>query len=378
MSAFRVMVCDDQATVRRLLTLLLSGIPDTEVVADPGDAETAWSTLVHTPIDLLLLDLELPGRHGFALLERIMRECPVPVLIISGAGGGTSQVREQALALGAVGFIQKPDGVNGTHETLQHDLSRHVEALRATTARGPAAGNQAPALTASCRAGPGRPAAQPTSASLPSVAHGPLIAIGSSTGGIIAAIEVLKRVPAGLAPIMIAQHMLPGYAEGFANRIAAATDHRVNVARDGEVLHAGSVVVAPSGRHLALRRDGMRLVCELGDQDKVSGHRPSCDVLFHSVARVMGAQGIGLILTGMGRDGAEGLLAMRTAGARTFGQDEASCVVFGMPRAAHDAGATERLLPLGQIGPHVATLLGRAGAAPAPEPLTRRNRHETA
>ena len=372
MSAFRVMVCDDQATVRRLLMLLLSGIPDTDVVADLGDAETAWSTLVHTPVDLLLLDLELPGRHGFALLERIMRECPVPVLIISGAGNSNTQVREQALALGAVGFIQKPDGVTSTHETLQQELSRHVEALR-----GAKAGSRAPA---SCRSDPGRPSAQPSSSSPPSVANGPLIAIGSSTGGIIAVIEVLKRLPAGLAPIMITQHMLPGYAEGFANRLAAATDHRVSVARNGEVLHTGSVVVAPSGRHLALRREGKRLTCELGDQDKVSGHRPSCDVLFHSVARVMGAQGIGLILTGMGRDGAEGLLAMRTAGARTFGQDEASCVVFGMPRAAHELGGTERLLPVGQIGAHVANLLGRTASEPRQptEPLTRRNRHETA
>jgi two-component system chemotaxis response regulator CheB len=343
----------------------------------------------------MLLDLELPGRHGFALLERIMRECPVPVLIISGSGGGASQVREQALALGAVGFIQKPDGVTSTHETLQRELARHVEALRLAAARAAVADTPMPALAsngapaspvaassvpAPCRAGADRLSAPPAPGPLPSAANGPLIAIGSSTGGIIAVIEVLKRMPAGLAPIMITQHMLPGYAEGFANRIAAATDHRATVARDGEVLRAGSVVVAPSGRHLALRRDGTRLVCELGDQDKISGHRPSCDVLFHSVARVMGAQGIGLILTGMGRDGADGLKAMRAAGARTLGQDEASCVVFGMPRAAQELGATERMLPLTQIGAHVANLVGRAVPEPRhpPEPLTRRNRHEAA
>jgi two-component system, chemotaxis family, protein-glutamate methylesterase/glutaminase len=349
---FKVLVCDDQTTVRRLLMLLLAGIPDTIIVADVEDAETAWSVLVREPVDLVLLDLELPGRHGFALLERIMRECPVPVLIISGAAARDQKLHDQAIALGAVGFVQKPDGVTTTHETLRHVLTEHIEALRSP-----------------------RPAHAPPCAALPELVAPavarvtgtmPVVGISSSTGGIIAVIEVLKRLPAGLAPILITQHMLPGYADGFAARLSSATPHRVKVAHDGDPLTASTVLVAPSGQHLVVRRDGKRLVAGLDGRDKVSGHRPSCDVLFHSMAGVCEANAIGVILTGMGKDGADGLLAMRKAGARTLAQDEASCVVFGMPKAAIENGAAERSVPIQKIGGEVDKELAILLAGPAP------------
>lgn len=342
----KILVCDDQTTVRRLLMLLISGIPGTKIIADVADAETAWSVLAREPVDLVLLDLELPGRHGFALLERIMRECPVPVLIISGAARTETHLRDQAMALGAVGFVEKPDGINTTHETLMGVLAGHVAALQAT--RKTAA---APANAVADTQPAGRSAGATT-----------VVGISSSTGGIIAVIELLKRLPIGLAPVLITQHMLPGYADGFAARLASTTTHRVRVAREGDQLNAGTVLVAPSGQHLVVRRDGGRLVAGLDARDKVSGHRPSCDMLFHSMAEACGANAIGVILTGMGRDGAEGLLAMRKAGARTLAQDEASCVVFGMPKAALDIGAAERALPLHQIGPEIAALISEISA----------------
>ncbi len=333
----RILVCDDQATVRQLLALLVSAVSNTRVVAEAADAESAWSALVQQPVDLVLLDLELPGRHGFALLERIMRECPTPVIVISGAPGTGSSVRDQAMALGALGFVQKPDGVTATHETLQASLAVYIEQLRKTR-RQPAAPQAVPA-TSPARAGQ------------------PIVAIGSSTGGIVAVIEVLRRVPAGLAPVMITQHMLPGYADGFAKRVSNATGHQVRVAQGGEVLNSSMVMVAPSGRHLAVRRSGGAYICEVDQGDKISGHRPSCDKLFHSVAEAAGSNAIGVILTGMGRDGAEGLLALRRAGALTFAQDEASSVVFGMPRAALEIKAADGPTPLGEIGALIAAAI---------------------
>ncbi|MGL4438918.1 MAG: chemotaxis-specific protein-glutamate methyltransferase CheB [Bosea sp. (in: a-proteobacteria)] len=346
---FKVLVCDDQTSVRRLLMLLLTSIPDTVIVADVEDAETAWSVLVREPVDLVLLDLELPGRHGFALLERIMRECPVPVLIISGAAGKDQQLHDQAMALGAVGFVQKPDGVTTTHETLMKVLAGHIAALRSHSFGSRAVCATPPAKTAQ--------SAPRTAGTMP------VVGISSSTGGIIAVIEVLKRLPVGLAPVLITQHMLPGYADGFAARLSSATPHRVKVAREGDTLTANTVLVAPSGQHLVVRRDGGRWHAGLDARDKVSGHRPSCDMLFHSMAEVCAAHAIGVILTGMGRDGADGLLAMRQAGARTMAQDQASCVVFGMPRAALEIGAAERSVPLLEIGKEIEALLSR----PVPE-----------
>jgi two-component system, chemotaxis family, protein-glutamate methylesterase/glutaminase len=342
---FRILVCDDQATIRQLLILLMGTIPDTEVLAGVGDAETAWAVLARQPVDLVLLDLELPGRHGFALLERIMRECPVPVIIISGADGAAGPLRDQAMALGAIGFIAKPDGVTTTHETLQRSLSLHVAQLRKAPEMRQTGGISEPAL-----AGVGLP----------------VVAIGSSTGGIIAVIEVLKRLPPHRAPTLITQHMLPGYAEGFAARLSGTTGRRVAVAQGGEVLGGSTVLVAPSGRHLMVRRQGNQLVSQIDGSEKVSGHRPSCDKLFHSVAEAVGAHAIGVLLTGMGRDGAEGLLAMRRAGARTLAQDEASSVVFGMPKAALDLGAAERAVPLNQIGGEIASLLAAAASERRP------------
>jgi two-component system, chemotaxis family, protein-glutamate methylesterase/glutaminase len=357
---FRILVCDDQTTVRRLLMLLLTSIPGAVIVADVADAETAWSVLVREPVDLVLLDLELPGRHGFALLERIMRECPVPVLIISGAAATDRCLHDQAMALGAVGFVQKPDGVTTTHETLGQLLAAHVAALRP--------GPHEPSTP--------RSAAMPCRPAIPRAARQmPVIGISSSTGGIIAVIDVLKRLPAGVAPVLITQHMLPGYADGFAARLSTTTPHRVAVAKDGDVLSPQTVLVAPSGQHLIVRREGGRLVAGLDARDKVSGHRPSCDMLFHSIAATCQAHAIGVILTGMGRDGAEGLLAMRKAGARTLAQDEASCVVFGMPKAALEIGAAERSLPVHKIGGEIALLLAnpppdRRAAQPMARGLT--------
>ncbi len=346
-ASINVLICDDQATIRQLMRLLLGTLDDVGAIAEAADAEGAWERMAQGGIDLVLLDLELPGRDGFALLERLMREAPAPVLMISGSARPVPELEARARALGAIGFLRKPDGVTTTHEALLGQLAERIAALAAAQRQ---------------------PAARPATADRAGAGQGPLIVIGASTGGVVAVTEVLRRVPQGLAPILVTQHMLPGYADGFAARLALATSHPARVACGGEPLTRDSVLIAPSDKHLAVRRRGPNLYAELDESGKVAGHRPSCDRLFQSAARAAGADVIGVILTGMGRDGAEGLLSLRRAGARTLAQDAASCVVFGMPKAALELGGAERQVPLGRIGAEIVSLIEnwpdkRAGAA---------------
>jgi two-component system chemotaxis response regulator CheB len=342
----KLLVCDDSRTIRRLLGLLIDAMPEATVAAEAEDAETAWAILATQPIDAVLLDLNLPGRHGFELLERIMRELPRPVIVISGASSQRGAMSARARELGAIAYLEKPDGQTTGADTLEAGLRNALARLQHPA--GPRAA--APVV-------PLRPAARRDE---------PLLAIGSSTGGVVAVMEVLRGLKGTSVPVVITQHLLPGYAAAFAQRIATVTGLSVTAAVGGEVLQPGMVVVAPGDRHLVVTRQDGRLICGLDDRPRISGHRPSCDVLFESVAAVAGARTVGVILTGMGRDGADGLLAMRRAGARTFAQDEESCVVFGMPRAALDNGGAERAVPLGELGRVIAATLAGTDAEPRP------------
>lgn len=344
----KVLVVDDSVLMQKLMTQIIDSAPGYKVIGVAGSAEEGWDAVQELRPDIVTLDLELPGRHGLKLLARLMKQDPLPVLIVSAFGGPGADNTLQALELGAVDFIEKPDGAAHTLESfmklLVAALGRAAASRRSITGRAPAV---------ALGAGPVRQA--------PAKAGGrhSLIAIGASTGG-VPAVQTVMRDTAGLGlPIAVVQHMPPGYTAKFAARLAGATGLDVREAEDGMRLKSGMAVVAPGGlRHLEIEARRGELVCVLREGPLVSGHSPSVDVMFHSVARGLGPAAVGILLTGMGRDGADGLLAMRNAGAETLIQNAETCVVFGMPKVAHEIGASDRLVALGQIGSAVGQIIG--------------------
>ncbi|SFI30717.1 two-component system, chemotaxis family, response regulator CheB [Bosea sp. OK403] len=342
----KVLVVDDSVLMQKLMTQIIDSAPGFKVIGVAGSAEEGWDAIQELRPDVLTLDLELPGRHGLKLLARVLKQDPLPVLIVSAFGGPGADNTIQALELGAIDFIEKPDGTTHTLEGFMKHLvaalsrasasrrmfaaRREVAPVRAVLAREPARGGR-------------------TS----------LIAIGASTGG-VPAVQVVMRDLAHLRiPVVVVQHMPPGYTAKFAARLATATGLDVREAADGDKLKPGMAVVAPGGpRHLEIEERRGELVCVLREGPLVSGHSPSVDVMFHSVARSLGQHAVGILLTGMGRDGADGLLAMRKAGAETLIQSGETCVVNGMPKAAYELGAADRVVPLDQIGAAVGNLIG--------------------
>jgi two-component system chemotaxis response regulator CheB len=274
---------------------------------------------------------------GLSFLERIMRLRPMPVVMCSTLTARGAEVTIEALRLGAVDYVTKP---SGTPEDIERDAVLLCEKVK-TAGRSIA------------RAGPQRLPIQPCVAG---GGTGKLIAIGSSTGGVEALLTVLSNFPPNCPPTVITQHMPATFTRSFAARLDRISGAHVEEATDGAPLQQGRVYLAPGGEtHLEVVRAG-GLRCRLREADLISGHRPSVDALFHSVAHAAGPGAVGVILTGMGRDGAAGLKAMRDAGARTLGQDEATCVVYGMPRSAHEIGAVQRQLSLAEIGPAILSL----------------------
>lgn len=262
--------------------------------------------------------------NGIEFLEKIMRLRPMPVIMVSTLTQAGAGITLRALEIGAVDCVGKPD-FDGLVEKVKAAAGARVRALEVA-----------------------RPAQRPTD-------YRPgerVVAIGSSTGGVEALITVLQNFPENCPPTLITQHMPATFTKSFAERLNRLCAPRVEEAQDGAPIKIGAIYLAPGGAaHLEARGSAQRPVCALRSADPVSGHRPSVDVLFHSVARVFGARALGVILTGMGKDGADGLLAMREAGARTLGQDEASSVVYGMPKAAFQIGAVEKQAPLSRLGP---------------------------
>lgn len=335
MSQIKVLVVDDSATMRRLITSVLmrdSGIMVVGEAADPIEARAAIKAL--NP-DVVTLDIEMPNMSGLDFLEKIMRLRPMPVVMVSTLTQSGAEATIQALELGAVDCVGKPAGTLGAAESFA-GLPGIVRA--ASTA-------QVRALEASAvTAGPDRAYA----------GNGDVVAIGSSTGGVEALISVLSSYPRNAPATVITQHMPAAFTASFAARLDRSCAASVREAYDGAPIEPGRVWLAPGGAaHLEVARGLNGLVCRLSPRDPVNGHRPSVDVLFRSMADVCGAQALGVILTGMGRDGADGLLAMSQAGARTIGQDEASCVVYGMPRTAWEAGGVQVQLPLTRIGQRI-------------------------
>ncbi|AWK87415.1 protein-glutamate methylesterase/protein-glutamine glutaminase [Azospirillum thermophilum] len=330
----RVVVVDDSALMREMLRDMLSREAGIEVVGMARDPFEAREIIKATNPDVITLDVEMPRMDGLSFLEKIMTLRPTPVIMVSSLTREGSEATIRALELGAVDCVAKPGGSDGHgFEATAREL---IDKIRvAATARLAMRRPPVPAglLPTPRRAGSGTR----------------LIAIGASTGGVERIRDVLTVMPADCPPIVVTQHMGPSYVPSFAARLDRLAAPSVQVATHGARPAQGLVLIAPGDRHLAIARDAHGFVCHIQDGPPVSGHRPSVDVLFGSVAKAAGASAVGVILSGMGRDGAIGLKAMRDAGAYTIGEQESSCVVYGMPRAAFEAGAVAVELPLAQI-----------------------------
>ncbi len=337
----RVLVVDDSPTMRRLIAGALSADPELEVVGEAGDPLQAREAIKALSPDVITLDVEMPNMNGIDFLERIMRLRPMPVVMVSTLTTRGAEATLAALELGAVDCVAKPS--TGGPRAFDA-LAEKVKA----------------AARARVRSGPRLVHAPSTEGGF--TPNGKVVAIGSSTGGVEALLGVVAALPANCAPTVITQHMPATFTKSFAERLNRVCAAEVSEARDGDALVPGRVFLAPGGAH-HLEVEGLQaLRCRVAPGAPVSGHSPSVDVLFGSVARACRGRAVGVILTGMGRDGARGLMAMREAGARTLGQDEATCVVYGMPRAAFELGAVERQLPLEKIGPTLRTLTAKEGA----------------
>ena len=350
----KVLVVDDSAVMRKLLTELINAAPDLEVVGAAPDAHVARDMIKTLSPDVVTLDVQMPRMDGLEFLERLMRLRPTRVVMVSAFTAAGSETTLRALELGAIDFIGKPRADNPAA------ISEYAEEL-ADKIRGAAVARlRRTATPAAAGADSARPAAAPSG--LRSAPSDNLIFIGASTGGTEALKDVLLGFPAECPPTLIVQHMPESFTASFAKRLNSLCVPRVIEAQGGERVETGTVYIAPGHSHMQIRRQGAGYVTELLATPVVNRHRPSVEVLFDSAAQLVGKKAIGVILTGMGKDGAQGLLRMRQAGARTFGQDEASCVVYGMPREAALVGAVEEVVSLDNMSRRVLATAGRSVA----------------
>ncbi|MFJ1298791.1 chemotaxis response regulator protein-glutamate methylesterase [Pseudomonadota bacterium AL_CKDN230030165-1A_HGKHYDSX7] len=349
MKKIRVLCVDDSALVRGLMTEIINSHADMEVVATAPDPLVARELIKQHNPDVLTLDVEMPRMDGLDFLEKLMRLRPMPVVMVSSLTERGGEITLRALELGAIDFVTKPklgirDGLLDYSELIA-DKIRAASRARLRAPAPAAAGTPAPVRLRS-----------------PFASSEKLVIIGSSTGGTEAIREVLQPLPPDSPAILITQHMPAGFTRSFAQRLDALCAVTVREAVHGERVLPGHVYLAPGGeQHMKLGRSGANYVIELETGDPVNRHRPSVDVLFNSAAVAAGRNAIGVILTGMGKDGAAGMLAMRRAGAHTLAQDEASCVVFGMPREAIAIGAADEVVSLGDMSERILLRVGDRG-----------------
>jgi two-component system chemotaxis response regulator CheB len=368
MAKTRVVVVDDSALVRTLLTEIINQQPDMECVGAAADPLVAREMIRSLNPDVITLDVEMPRMDGIDFLSRLMRLRPMPVVMVSTLTERGAEVTMRALELGAVDFVAKPKiGVSNGLRLLADDITdkvrtaaqAHVRRLPPTTAIAASAQGSTQGGTAS--PGVRQPAAVP---SLGRLSTEKIIFIGASTGGTEATKEVLMNLPADAPAVMITQHMPPGFTRSYATRLDGLCRIRVKEASDGERVLPGHAYIAPGGLHLSVERSGANYVARVRDGEAVNRHKPSVEVLFESAARVVGPNALGVMLTGMGADGARAMKAMKDAGSWNLCQDEASCVVFGMPREAIAQGAANEVLPLQRIAPAlIERLRSTVGAA---------------
>jgi len=341
MGKLKVLIVDDSAIVRKIFTEVISRQPDLEVAGTAPDPYVARDKIVQNRPDVITLDLEMPRMDGLTFLKKIMHYYPLPVIIVSSLTPRGSKMALQALELGAVEVLAKPDGAFSVGE-LGVEL---VEKIR---------------TAAHVRFTPRKPSESPSSATrLAPLAQttDKIIAIGASTGGTEAIKKVLLRLPANTPGVLIVQHMPPKFTTAFAERLNQQCAMEVKEAQDGDSVTTGRVLLAPGNYHMLLKRSGARYFVQVKNGPPVHHQCPSVDVLFNSAAASGGANVIGVILTGMGADGAEGMAAMKERGAYNIAQDEASCVVFGMPKEAIKKGAIHKVLPLTRIPEEIRRVL---------------------
>ncbi|WP_321952780.1 protein-glutamate methylesterase/protein-glutamine glutaminase [Paraburkholderia bannensis] len=372
MQKIKVLCVDDSALIRSLMTEIINSQPDMTVVATAPDPLVARDLIKQHNPDVLTLDVEMPRMDGLDFLEKLMRLRPMPVVMVSSLTERGNEITLRALELGAVDFVTKPkvgirDGMLDYAEKLADKVraaSRaRVRPAAPARAAAPAATGTAP--QASAHASHGAHAHAPVAAAPminnPLLSTEKLIIVGASTGGTEAIREVLQPLPPDAPAVLIAQHMPPGFTKSFAQRLNGLCRITVKEAEHGERVLPGHAYIAPGHAHLLLARSGANYIAHLSDDPPVNRHRPSVDVLFRSAAQHAGKNAIGVILTGMGRDGAAGLLEMRKAGAFTLAQDEASCIVFGMPREAIALGAADEIASLSDMSRRVMTRLASMG-----------------
>ncbi|MGI5891269.1 MAG: protein-glutamate methylesterase/protein-glutamine glutaminase [Bacillota bacterium] len=326
----RVLIVDDSPLLREILARGISTDPQIEVVARAKDAYEARDKIIEFNPDVMTCDIQMPKMNGIEFIKRLIPQYSLPVIVVSSI----SEAVFDALNAGAVDFVAKPT-VNSLscREAFIEDITHKIKvAFRANISKGKKL-----------------PVSKDTNLLIPEVLNKKIIAIGASTGGTEAIFSVLKGLPARVPGIVIVQHIPPGFSTMFAERLDKQLELSVKEAQEGDYVEPGRVLLAPGNKHMTLRKLGSRYKVECKSGEKVNGHCPSVDMLFYSVAKWAGKDAIGIILTGMGKDGAKGLLAMRQNGARTLGQDEKSSVVYGMPKIAYEIAAVERQVSLASI-----------------------------
>ncbi len=340
----RVLIVDDSAVARDVIERGLSRNPEIEIVGKASDAFSARDRIVLRKPDVVTLDVEMPKMDGIEFLKRLLPQYPIPVVVVSAVTTEGSQRALEALSAGAVAVVGKPRANDREGlATMLDELSDAV--LEASKARIHAVSKPGPVHSKGISRAVGVPGANR------------LVAIGASTGGTTALNSILPSLPADFPPIVVVQHMPPVFTRMFAEALGRVSHMRIKEAAEGDSLEQGLALIAPGDFHMRIIGDGRQYRVRLDHAEKVSGHRPSIDVLFSSVARAFGAKAVGLLMTGMGRDGADGLLEMRKVGARCIAQDEQSSVVFGMPKEAWKIGAAESLVALDDIPNTLVSLL---------------------
>ncbi len=342
-SKIRVLIVDDSAVVRQTLRDVLESDPEIEVIATAGDPFVAADRIAEQVPDVITLDIEMPRMDGLTFLKKLMSQHPIPVVICSSLAEEGAQSTFRALEYGAVEIVTKPR--LGTKQFLEDSRVALCEAVKAAACSRPRALKPSqtvePKLTADAILSPATHAMAETTEKV--------VVIGASTGGTEALKAVLEALPADTPGIVIVQHMPELFTRAFANRLDGLCNITVKEAETNDTVIRGRALIAPGNHHLLLKRSGARYYVEIKDGPLVCRHRPSVDVLFRSAARYAGQNAVGIILTGMGDDGARGMLEMKQAGAMTVAQDEATCVVFGMPKEAIKLGGVHKVLPLQSV-----------------------------
>lgn len=342
--SIKVLIIDDSALVRQTLTEIINSDDQLEVVGTAADPYFAAQKIKTFIPDVITLDVEMPRMDGLTFLKTLMAQYPIPVVIISSLTQQGSQLALRAFDLGAIEIVAKSE-IRNTKEHLEESCIRITDAIKAAY--------MAPVKRKSLRtAADEQPAVKPDPANPNSPIYkttDKVIAVGASTGGTEALRFLLRSIPANCPGILITQHMPPGFTKSFADQVNTVCEVTVKEASDGERVMRGHAYIAPGGRHMELYRSGAKYYIRIRDGELVNRHKPSVDVLFNSVAKHAGQNALGIIMTGMGRDGAEGLLNMKAAGAKTVAQDEKSSVVFGMPKEAIKLGAADQVLSLSDM-----------------------------